>query len=195
MTTFNVGDMMSDPSGGFPRVQRQAKDAWQIFEPKPLIMASFGGVNSSNKTLHFRVPTPDSRLRMKIAIMFALKAGTTVAANFFTNQCSLWLYAADKDNSGLTGATIPVVNLEGTEAAPFQFPAADGLLGYAREFVTAADFIEGVVTLTNVSTIVSGSWILKTRYQPDSVEFNPDAWNQITQQCVPTLNDLPFNLA
>lgn len=141
-------------------------------------------------TVYFRVPVPDSRLRVKISVLFIPPAGDAFEFDI-TGGTTLWLYEADDDLSGVSGRTIPCTNIEGTEAAPTAIPATSPLLGYSREFSTAADAIEGKLVASNVTL---GTWILQCRYQPQAVRFTDAEWREIKSGCNPQLTSQPVTL-
>lgn len=136
-------------------------------------------------TSTFRVPIPDSRLRVKLSVLFIPGAGGAPNAASL-GASTLWLYEADADLSGLSGITIPATDIVGTSAVPLVIPASADLGGYSREFVTAADAIEGVLTSTPGGPMI-GTWMLQTRYQPDAVRFTFEEWDQIKAGCNPQL--------
>lgn len=155
----------------------------QIYEPKPLIIATCAGGGENTLNTRVRLPVPDSRTRVKLTVMFVPTAG--IANPDLTGDGDkIWVAAYDEDATGGGGGrTVPVTDVEGTQAAPTSFPASAGLLGYSREFVTAADWIEAEVTLT--SPPVAGAWTLQTRIQPDAVSFSWDEWDQIRRAFQP----------
>jgi hypothetical protein len=152
------------------------------YEPpwKPLI--TFTGAASGTPQKRFQVPIPDSRLRVKISVIFVPDPGLPPDAGSGAVP-TIWLYEAEKDRSGATGINIPCTNIEGTQAVPTAFGTA-GLGGYSREFVSAADYIEGVVAATFGSGAF-GSFVLQCRYQPNAVRFTDQEWNKITNACSP----------
>jgi hypothetical protein len=176
---------------------RLSGQAHQLFQPTPIVLARMGGTGAGQKKMAFRVPTPDSRLRVRLDVFFSPAAGVTPVPSGLTNLFGIWLYSTVLDRGGVSGRTIPVENVEGTEAALTTFPEADGLMGYSREFVTAADFIEGqanVGALSPNAIYAGATWILQTRYQPNNVTFSAREWNEITAQCIPILNDVVFTV-
>jgi hypothetical protein len=166
--------------------------ALQNHKPNPtqLVTIATSSAVPANASVYFHVPTPDSRLRVRISVLFIPPAG---AANEFdaTGFATLWLYEADEDTSGVSGRFIPTTNIEGTEAAPTAVPEASPLLGYSREFVSISDAIEGKFTIA--SNVTLGTWILQTRYQPDSVRFTNEEWDELVRQCQPTLKTAPIS--
>lgn len=163
----------------------------QIHYPKTVNLAqiaSAGAPPAGTLPVYFRVPIVDARLRVKISVIFV--AATQLFEQDITGYATLWIYESDdvSDNQG-GGRTSPLTNLDSsTEAAPLAVPATPPLLGYSREFQSAADYIEGKFTLVNVGTIALGSWILVTRYQPaPGQRFTPDEWEKITPLAQPEL--------
>lgn len=153
---------------------------WQRYIPKPVVVGQVvAGSTGTKKNSVFQVPFPDSRLRVKISLLFK-----RTNASSSLPGANLWLYETDVDDSGMTGDNVPLTNIEGTFAAPTVIPAAVGLLGYSREFVSAADYVEGQLQMTGDGT--TGYWVLQTRYQPQSVSFSREEWDLITAQCNPT---------
>lgn len=147
---------------------------------------------SGTAEVEFKVPVPDSRLRVKVSVLFIPAAGVTLADGSL--DATLWLREAEVDLSGVSGALIPATNIEGTEAGPTAIPAAVGLQGYSRELVTAADFILGTLDITaDGGTSAGGSWVLQTRYQPQAVRFTDEEWQDIVARCNPSVYAGPFN--
>ncbi len=155
---------------------------WQRYIPKAVLLAVVqNGADANAHDIFFNVPTPDSRLRVKVSLLWEdnTPGGSVPAA-------TLWLNAADDLIDGvstLNGSIIPITNLEGTSAAPTAIPADNGLGGYSREFYTSADYINGRLTIRNNGAL--GWWRLQTRYQPNGVTLSPEEWDIITAQCTP----------
>lgn len=157
--------------------------------PKAVVLATIanaGAPPAGTLPAYFRVPIIDARLRVKISLMFI----DTSDASFnpdITGFANLWLCESDEDPDLMgSGRTYPLVNIEGTQAAPTAVPAAPPLMGYSREFQSAADYIEGKFTIVAAGTIALGSWILRTRYQPaPGQRFTPDEWQKITALAQP----------
>jgi hypothetical protein len=163
--------------------------------PKAVILAtiaSAGAPPAGTLPVYFRAPVVDARIRLKITLFFV----DTSDASFnpdISGFAKLWLCEADEDPDHMGGGrTFPVTNIEGTQALPTSIPAAPPLMGYSREFQSAADYIEGKFTLVNAGTIASGSWVLRTRYQPaPGQRFTPEEWQQITPLAQPVLFNNP----
>lgn len=159
----------------------------QIFAPQPQIIATqaVGGGENSLIT-RVRLPVPDSRTRVKLTVMFVPASGVA-NPDMTADGDTIWVAAYDEDSTGGGGGrTVPITDVEGTSALPTSFPVSSGLLGYSREFVTAADWIEAVIHLE--STLVAGAWVLQTRIQPDAVSFSWDEWDQIRRAFIPEVS-------
>lgn len=168
--------------------------AVQKHRPEPVVLFTISGSGAvpANPDVYFYVPIPDSRLRVKVSLLFVAPAGDTDPLDI-TTGANLWLFESEEERSGVTGRSLPCTNLAGsTAAAPLAIPAAAPLLGYSREFVSAADAIEGRIRM--LANITTGSWILQTRYQPQSVRFTDEEWNEIVGQCQPQLKSAPFTV-
>lgn len=156
---------------------------WQRYIPKQVVLAQIvAGSTGAKKTCTFRVPFPDSRLRVKTSIMWVQNDPLDPAVN----GANLWMYEVDDlETPGVLGQNdLPLTNIVGTLAAPLVIPVAAGLLGYTREFVSAADYIDGQLQVTGDGRL--GYWVLQCRYQPYSVSFSAEEWNSIIAQCNPT---------
>jgi hypothetical protein len=134
--------------------------------------------------VRFRVPGVDSRLRIKISVLFVPPGGT--APNIAGGSgATLWLVEAEKDRSGQSGITIPATDVEGTAAAPTTIPANAGLGGYSREFVTSADYIEGTLNAASQAGMGGGQWVLQVDYSPDAVRFTDAEWESLREKMSP----------
>jgi len=154
----------------------------QIYAPNPIVIANNANGEAHSLDTVIRIPVPDSRTRVKVTVMFVTAAGT--AAPNIVNSQTIWVSATDEDTRGGGGGrTVPVTDIEGTSAAPTPFPVSSGLLGYSREFVTAADFIEVTLHMNTVAAV--GAWVLQTQIQPDAVSFSWDEWDAIRREFVP----------
>lgn len=152
---------------------------WQRWKPRGIVLAQVAtGGSGAVVSTNFQVPTPDSRLRVKISLIFHQNT-PGVQPN-----AQLWLHASDVDDTQNQGL-IPVNNLAGsTQAAPITIPADNGLQGFSIELVSSADYIEGAFNVLPNGAV--GYWVLQTRYQPDAVRFQFDEWDKIISQCNPT---------
>lgn len=158
---------------------------WQRWIPKAVVLGRATGGGSGNPFIAYpEIPFPDSRLRVKVSFLFIPDQGQEGAVG----NASIWLAEADVDDSGMRGDNVPLANIIPgiTQAAPLVIPATAPLQGYTREFVSAADYITGELTIRDNG--VKGYWTMQTRYQPYSVSFSPEEWGLITAQCNPTGN-------
>ena len=171
---------------------REFNGPQMIYRPKPrkLVAATGVGAGWSGRV---RVQVPDSRCRIKLSVIFFPKAGKPIP-NALKHIGSIWVAGYDEDTDGISGSagtTQPVQDVEGSEAAagtdpgPTAFPVTQGLAGYSREFVTAADWLEAVVTIGS-NALVVGQWVLQTRLQPDAgALFSWQEWDQIRRNFDP----------
>ena len=152
----------------------------------PLAYVGSSGSPPSN-ALYFRVPVVDSRLRVKVSVLFAPNDTANAAQPDITGKTTLWLFEEEIDYSaGAEGRYLPAVNLASTtQAAPLAIPTAKPLLGYSREFVSAADAIGGELIITGNPGKL-GTWGLQARYQPEAGQRFTDAeWQWIRARCNP----------
>jgi hypothetical protein len=158
----------------------------QIFKPAPILLAKNIGSEASPLSLKVQVPAPDSRCRIKISVLFVPKAGLQIVD--YTGWGSIWIAACDEEQGAVAGGggrVLPVTALEGTQDEPTSFPESDGLSGYSREFVTAADWLHVNVTI-NEGDDSGGYWVLQTRIQPDAVTLDWGEWDEIRRLFLPT---------
>lgn len=164
--------------------------------PAQPLMTYSKGVSAGSGISTFLVPIPDSRLRVKIDTLFIPAPGTPPPLTGFAGTASILLFEAEDDDIG-SGAVIPTNLIEGTivgtTLTPTVIPTADTLLGYSREFWSAADYIVGTLTTNKISN-VGGVWVLQCRYQPDGVRFTPKEWQEITAACSPRATYTPLSL-
>ncbi len=150
-----------------------------ILQPK--IIAIVTQADEAATVIPIRVTIPDSRLRVKITVIFVADGAQP---DLTGNGNTIWLAATEQDQSGKSGRTVPVTDVEGTQAAPTAFPASAGLCGYSREFVTSADYIEGEVTLfPRGDSGEQGVWVLQVRVQPEGIELSHREWDEIRREC------------
>lgn len=159
-----------------PRVKR-----WD--PPAIMLAALFGGVAGNGGTVDFAVPIPDSRLRVKVTLLWVPADGLAYGLGFDQAQ-TLWLAEREEDRSGRRGGMAPVANLFGTSSAPVSIAGDGSVSGFSREFNSAADEIFGRLTATKTGNGNIGRWMLQTRYQPDT--FISDCeWELIKPYCSP----------
>ena len=157
----------------------------QIYQPQPIILATNSGGGESSFTTTVKLPVPSSQTREKLSVIFYPSSGALGDIHAFG---SIWVAAAEEDTRGIGGGggrIIPVTDVEGSSAAPTSFPQTAGLGGYSREFVTAADWLQAVITLNSSS--FPGTWVLQTSIQPDAVRFDWDSWQQLRRLFIPQL--------
>lgn len=179
--------------------RRQANgrnDCVKVYEPEPLQIAKFVVSTFGASKVRFRVPTPDARLQVKIAIIwppvtsFANQAIPYDVTDGGLIQYFLWLVA--REISETNGTAIPVTNLVGTFAVPQAIPLdPGGLMGYSETVQTDADEVYGEFTLgpsTDGSpvTLTTLDIQLQCRYSP-IVEMTEREWSELIQYMTPHL--------
>lgn len=178
---------------------REFNGPQQIYRPKPKRLVQAKGLAEASWTGRVRLPVPDSRCRVKLSVIFYPPAGQPIPDEL-RQIGSIWVAGYEEDTeaiSGSGGTTQPVQNVEGSEVfiapsgsdpgdpGPTSFPVTQGLAGYSREFVTAADWLEAVITIESNVAVV-GQWVLQTRIQPDAgALFSWQEWDQIRRNFDP----------
>jgi hypothetical protein len=159
-----------------------------------LIATSNGLGGEGSGSSRFRIYTPDSRLRVKVSVIFVRSNGSDPANKVFGNGgAQLYLGEEEIDRSGMVGSEVLSTDIlrdaAGNvihQAAPLPIPEDIGLEGFTIEFVTAADSILGILTISsNVGP--AGAWILQVRFQPDGQRLCADDWDWIKRKCHATL--------
>lgn len=158
----------------------------QFVEPRGIILATNGGSGEASQTEIVTIRVPSSRVRIKGSVFFVPQAGK--ALGDIDSAATIWVAACDEDTGGLAGGggrIIPVTDLEGSSVfnvpvgapGPTAFPKTDGLGGYAREFVTAAPWLQFTMVFSSIST--PGAWVFRSSMQPDSAEFTFATWQML----------------
>jgi hypothetical protein len=148
--------------------------------PEPLIFVQDTATRAA-VTAKFRIRIPDARLQVKVSLLFvSIKPSAPFPDDLSGMAPTIWLYAADQDDSGVGGGDVPVTNILGTEAVPQAFPLTTGLRGISTETKgTLADYLEGVLTAKSDS-VLKGIWYLSVTYQPLNVTLPMPIWERIT---------------
>lgn len=168
----------------------------QIYEPPPIqllsvaVGAASAPVAGVTYTLPFRVPTPDSRLMVSIALLFTQIVPQTVPWDATIGGAlvhSLWLAAREYDIGG-QGAAIPTGNLVGTRAAPLVIPSDVSIDGYSDDFTGGQDELYGEYYYLEPAGGAPGSGFRATlyvRYQPVSCAICDEEWSAIVRSLTP----------
>ncbi len=155
----------------------------QLYCPRRLLLCTFNGASGAGGSVSFRVNLPDSRLHWKAEVLGVPEGNASPAVLLAGRGLKIWTAAlADDDVKG--GRGTPVTNISGTAAAGAAFPSA-GLGGYSIEnFTTAADGIQGVITVPAQLGGVKGALYLQARYQPATFQIVPwEQWDEIRSAC------------
>lgn len=157
---------------------------------KTLLVLSGGG---SSQEFQIRVRTPSSQVRTLISVNFEPAAGQPDDLDITGWGSTIWLAGTDEAVGGASSQDVPNSSVVGMRSAPRAFPSTviagvvtpdNGLLGFAREFVTASPWITGIVNLgTGGEGGKPGAWMLRASWQPDGVTLPDDAWKEITSLC------------
>ncbi len=166
---------------------REFNGPQMIYRPQPRKLVQAKGLSEASWTGRVRLPVPDSRCRVKLTVVFYPRPGSTIPTQL-KQLGSIWVAGYDEDTQGISGSagqTEPVQDVEGTSDVPTLFPVSAGLAGYSREFVTAADWLEAVITISSNAAVI-GQWTLQTRLQPDAgALFSWQEWDQIRRNFDP----------
>jgi len=153
----------------------------------PQVLATTHGEEGLGGTVRFRVYTPDSRLRVKISLIFTRDdpaSDDPITAAVF----GIYLGAEENDRSGSGQGPILVTDILRDAAGnvvhqsgPLTIPEDAGLQGFSYEFVTSADSVLGIFTIAE--TAVQGKWVLQCRWQPDGQRLADDDWEWVKRGC------------
>jgi hypothetical protein len=163
-----------------------------------------GGVDATtagggaSRSVGFRVPTPDARVMVKVAVLYsAVNAQVSIPFDITRGgelTSALWLAGAERT---VQGTLEPITNLVGTSAAPQVIPTDTGIMGYSQTYFDVGDAIIGRLTVTDVSDSGGPALAihLQTRYQPVAgAVLCDDEWAAIVAQCRPESVDTEFQL-
>lgn len=156
-----------------PRIKR--------YDPPAVMLAAL--FSAGTGTVDFAVPIPDSRLRVKVSVLWVPIDNIAYGFAFNTAQ-TLWVCEREEDRSGRRGGMAPMGNLFGTQAAPLSIAGDGAVSGFSREFNTAADEIFGRLTCSTPTNTNFGRWMLQARYQPDTY-ISDCEWDLIKPYCSP----------
>lgn len=156
--------------------------------PEALIEVSPVPTSPDRAAARFEVPTPDSRMRVKISILFVPWGDQTLPVTDL--EATLYLSSNDFERAGYDGRRIPttdvLLDVNGDvvhRSAPLVIPEDPDLQGFSQEFVTAGDTIVG--ELTSGQDGPGGVWLLQVRYQPDGQRLTDCDWTLSIRQCNP----------
>lgn len=157
-------------------------------ETDMIVIARISNIQAS-MTTRFRAMNPDSRVRLKIAVLctFDQNAQSSILTMPTT------LYLGEEEQSRKNGKRILCTDILRDAAgnvihqsAPLTIPEDAGLNGFAIEFVTAADSILGIFTTSSPGGFL-GHWSVQARWQPDGQRLCPEDWEAVRRKCRLTL--------
>lgn len=167
----------------------------KIWEPQPLRIAKISTFLSLDpQSVVIKVPTPDARVQVKIALYAASDISSPSAVppsipfdvtDGGVLSVSLWLNSREIDEG--TGLHIPVTDLVGTFGTPQALPLNAGLMGYSETVLQDVDSVWGLITFACAGAGVlnlSEDWWLQTRYSP-VVEMCESEWRELIQYFTP----------
>ena len=163
------------------------------------------GVTPASGSTRFRVETPDSRLRVKVGILFIRdQSGGLLTAPPSHLGATLYKGEEETDRSGYRGGKVIANDILRDAAgnlihqsAPLAIPEDIGLEGWSQEFVTAADSLIGLFTTANGTGGAagpSGRWIVQARWQPDGQRLDDVDWDYVVRNCQLVRISPPINL-
>lgn len=157
----------------------------QIFRPRPVTLVTFDGATTGTKTVDFRLPTPDSRCRTKVALIGVPEPG---GSRLFLAGKTVTLLLRSIEDAIEGGMPVPVTSLpDPTVGTAFAIPQNPNLGGFSFETVTIGDAIEGTISVTSGADANLGRLVLQARFQPDGQRLPWDEWREIVAQCNPGL--------
>lgn len=178
--------------GGGPQIWRGDSPA--------IILGHVDGDPESGATASsaFRIYTPDSRLRVKLTVLFVRDNPATFASPVSDLDATLWIGEEEHAVFG-SGADLPCTDVlrdsSGNvvhQSAPLAIPEDPGLEGFTTEFVTAADSLVGKFTTGRNGP--SGIWAVQLRFQPDGQRLCDQDWDFVCRKCHGLLLGPQFNL-
>jgi hypothetical protein len=147
----------------------------------------------------FRIYTPDSRLRVKLTVLFVRDDPSTFALPVSDHAATLWIGEEEHDFSGKSGADLACTDVlrdvSGNvvhQSSPLTIPEDPDLEGFTTEFVTAADSLVGKFTTGQQGP--SGIWTVQLRFQPDGQRLCDQDWDFVCRKCHGLLLGPQFDL-
>jgi hypothetical protein len=164
-----------------------------------------GNAEGTTASAKVRIYTPDSRLRVKVSVLF-LRDDPTDTTPVTRLKATLYIGEEEHDYSGKLGSDLICTDVLKDAAGnvihqsgPLAIPEDDGLDGFSMEFVTAADSLIAIFTTAQGDTEdgiagPNGHWSMQVRYQPDGQRLCPEDWDWIKRKCHATRVAPEFNL-
>jgi hypothetical protein len=155
----------------------------QVHVPRRLLLATFSGAPGAGGATRFRLDVPDSRVHWRIDVIASETNSAPGSVVLSGKNCTIWAAATVEDQG--RGGDVPVVDIEGTEAAPTVFPVSTGLGGISIENPgTACDGVQVEIVIPAVGGGPAGSLFAQARIQPNVGHFfQPGEWEQIKAAC------------
>lgn len=160
----------------------------QIWCPRRIPIATLTAEGGGGGTIKIACLLPDSRLRVRFDVVaIPDSAAITPAAMIVGRGITIWPYGAvDDEVQGRPRIAVSEVIPGVTQAAPDPIPHSTGLGGWSREFNSAGDAIEALITIAAQVEpgARSGKLYLQARVQPNDWAILPwDQWDEIRRAC------------
>lgn len=158
----------------------------QIVLPPPIDLGLISGSEGS-ADVEFRVQCPDSRLQIKVSVLFVPRQPFTFPFDIIGLGATYLLQEEDESYLAPYSGYVPLTTIVATPTGtPLPLPAFPGLCGYSREFVTAADAVHGFLSYS-ADGATFGQWVLQTRFQPYGQRLPEKDWDETRQLCNATI--------
>ena len=190
--------------GGGTYGYRGGQGPIQAYAAQPIILGVLAGQeNAETAAAKFRVLCGDSRVRVKVSVLF-IRLGGVLTPSSSLLGATLWGGEEEDDTSGLGGGKIPSTDIlrDSTgaivhRATPMAIPEDTALDGWTQEVVTSAeslifDFTTGQGTVADAGP--SGTWIAKAKFQPEGQRLPKEDWDHVQRNFGITLLGPEFNL-
>jgi hypothetical protein len=162
----------------------------QIYVPRRVQVARLPinvDVTSRAYSAKVAIKIPDSRLRVRWDLVAVPDlASVSPAAMLAGRGITIWPYGAvDDEVQGRPRIPVSEVIAGVTQAAPDPVPHSAGLGGWSREFNSATDAVEAIITIPiQAANANSGSLWLQARFQPNDFAIVPwEQWEEIRRSC------------
>ncbi len=157
----------------------------QVEQDELTIGRVHGVMLAGESAVRFRVMNPDSRMRLKISVMYVSDGN---GAEDITAMATT-LYLGEEEQSRKAGRRIICTDILRDslgnvvhQSAPLTIPEDAGLEGFTAEFVTAADSILGIFSTESPGGF-DGHWVVKARWQPDGQRLCDSDWEYQSRKC------------
>jgi hypothetical protein len=159
----------------------------QIYVPRRVKVAILAAAGGAGGVIKVACKLPDSRLRVRFDLVASPDAASVTPNAMLTGRgITIWPYGAvDDEVQGRPRIPVSEVIPGITFAAQDPVPHSAGLGGWSREFNSAADAIEALITIPlQAPNVNSGTLWLQARVQPNDFAIVPwEQWEEIRRAC------------